>query len=188
MSRPHASPRANARAGWLILAALGAVLAASVFIYLFCMRAASPPSAIVLSVCQAVAPGIQRIKGDFGVRFDVPDAKFSIKDGARDMPPGTLYKVALKDRAANMMVWHDDDVFSELKSAFPVFSRHVGEGEVRTLEGRKVGRDRWGDLRGGDRWRYVTFSSGDAVGYWPIPPNEARLFDQVLDSACLSSN
>ncbi len=152
------------------------------------MRAASPPPAIVLSVCQTAAPGIRRIKGDFGVRFDVPEAKFSVEHGAQDMPAGTLYKVTLRDGAANMVMGQDDDVFRELKDAFPIFSRHVGEGDVLTHEGHKVGRDRWGDLKGGDRWRYVTFSSGDAVGYWPIPPNEAGLFDQVISSACLSSN
>jgi hypothetical protein len=140
----------------------------------------------VLSICQAVAPGKHRIRADFGTQFDVPEVKFSVKLGVRDMPGGELYTVTLRERAEYLMVWHDDDVFNELKNAFPVFSRHVGEDDVRTREGRIVGKDRWGNLNDGERWRYVTFSDGDAVGYRPMSPNEARSFDQVISTACLS--
>jgi hypothetical protein len=165
---------------------VGVVLSAAVVVYVFRLRAPRRPRSLVMSICQAVAPGMRRFKGDFGTQFDVPEVKFSVKDWARDMPPGTLYAVTLKETVESMVVWHDDDVFNELKNAFPVFSRHVGEDDVRTRDGRIIGRDRWGNLSDGERWRYVTFFDGDAVGYRPMSPDEARLFDQVINSACLS--
>jgi hypothetical protein len=165
---------------------MGAVLALLLLTYLLPMRASYQPRAIVVSVCPTVEPGIYRVRADFGIRFDVPEADFTVNLSQRDMPPGRAYTVTLKKRGTNMIIWQDDDMFRDLKNAFPVFSRRVGENDIRTRAGRVVGKDRWGDLRGDGRWRYVTFFSGDAVGYRPMPPSEARLFDQVVNSACLS--
>ena len=123
-----------------------------------------------------------------GTQFDAPEANFSVKDVTRDMPPGTLYTVTLEDRGTNMIVWPYDDLFDELKTVFPVFSRRVGENDILTQDGRVVGKDRWGVLNDGERWRYVTFSAGGAAGYRPVPPEDARLFDQILSSACVAAN
>ncbi|MFZ0787547.1 MAG: hypothetical protein WAM67_17310 [Candidatus Acidiferrales bacterium] len=129
---------------------------------------------------------MHRIRSDFGTQFDVPESEFTIRAGARDMPAGILYTVTLKDGGARLLIWRDDNMFSELKNVFPVFSQHVEEKDVRTPGGRSIGRDRWGFLKGGDRWRYVTLADGDAVGYRPNSSKEARLFDQIIGSACIS--
>jgi hypothetical protein len=164
---------------------VGVILAVSGFIR---MRAVSPPPVIVLSVCPTVASGVQRFRADFGTQFDVSETNFTVAARTRDMPPGTLYTVTLKDRGTNMIVWHDDELFRELKDTFPVFSRRVGEKNIRTQDGRVVGKDHWGVLNDGERWRYVTFSAGDAAGYHPVAPGDARLFDRVLSSACISTS
>jgi hypothetical protein len=101
------------------------------------------------------------------------------------MPPGMLHTLTLKDSMANMVIWRDDDIFSEFKSAFPAFSEKVEERAIRTPKGVLVGKDHWGYLKGGERWRYVTFSRGDAVGYRPTSPKEANRLDKVISSACL---
>jgi len=67
---------------------------------------------------------------------------------------------------------------------FPVFSERVDHRDIRTVRGRLVGEDRWGQLKAGERWRYVTFLDGDAVGYWPVPPEQATVLDRVINSAC----
>jgi hypothetical protein len=128
---------------------------------------------------------MHRIDSDFGTQFDLSEKDFVVHSGLRDMPPGMLYVVTLKSRSTNMVVWRDDGIFNELKSAFPVFSEHVEERVVRTPTGHIVGEDRWGYLKSGERWRYVTFSRGDAVGYRPTRPKEASLLDQAISSACL---
>jgi hypothetical protein len=149
-------------------------------------HATNPPQAIAISVCPDVTYGVHRITSDFGIQFDAPEKPFTVHGGLRDMPPGTLYVVQLKDSDANVMVWRDDDVFKDLKFAYPVFSEHMEERNVRDATGRIFGTDRWGYLQSGERWRYARFSTGDAVGYEPTPPRQADLLDKVVNSACFS--
>jgi hypothetical protein len=146
----------------------------------------NPPPAIAISVCPNLTFGVHRIASDFGVRFDAPERVFTVHAGPRDMPAGTLYVVKLTDADANIVVWRDDDIFRDLKTAYPVFSEHVEERNIRDARGRIFGRDRWGYLQSGERWRYVRFSTGDAVGYEPTPLKQANLLDQVVNSACFS--
>ena len=119
-------------------------------------------------------------------QFDVLEKDFEVKSELRDMPPGRLHILTVKDSTANIVIWRDDNIFSELKSAFPAFSKQVQEREIRTPKGVLVGKDRWGYLKGGERWRYITFSRGDAVGYRPTSPKEATRLDKVISSACLA--
>ncbi|MFI5098342.1 MAG: hypothetical protein ACHQT6_10250 [Candidatus Acidiferrales bacterium] len=169
--------------------ALAVVLVSSFGIYLFFSRSphiTNPPQSIAISVCPNVTSGVHRISSDFGIRFDAPENAFSVHAGLRDMPAGMLYVVKLKDADANIVVWRDDDIFRDLKIAYPVFSEHVEERSIRGAKGRIFGTDRWGYLQSGERWRYVKFSTGDAVGYEPTSPKQADLLDQVVNSACFS--
>lgn len=170
---------------WLIPAVVGVVLVSSVVFYLFLMRDPHAPTAIVISACRDVAPGMRRISADFGTHFDVSEKTLAVDARIQDMPPGRFYVVTLGDSAADMVIGHDDGIWGDLKNTFPVFSRHIKERNIRTAKGRSVGTDRWGYLKSGERWRYVAFSSGDAVGYRPTPPKEASLLDKVISSACV---
>lgn len=172
--------------GWAILAVLGTVSISFVLLYLFRNHTPHSPPALVLSVCGPVAPGMHRIDSDFGIQFDVSESVLAVHANTRDMPPGTLYVVTLKGSSENLVIWRDDNIFSELRSAFPVFSEHVEERDIRTPKCRLVGKDRWGYLKDGDQWRYVRFFVGDAVGYRPLPSKQAGLLDQVISSACVS--
>jgi hypothetical protein len=174
---------------WLVFIVSAVALVSSFVIYLFFSRSphgTNPPQAIAISVCPDVTFGVHRIRSDFGIRFDASEKDFTVQAGPRDMPPGTLYVVKLKDADANIVIWRDDNVFRDLKIAYPVFSEHIGERNIRDATGSIFGTDRWGYLQSGERWRYVRFSTRDAVGYEPTPPKQANLLDQVINSACFS--
>jgi hypothetical protein len=149
-------------------------------------KSSNAPQPVPVTLCSDPTPDKQRIKADFGIHFDAPEKTFTVHAGTRDMPPGTLYVVKLRDGDAHIVIWRDDDVFGDLKNAYPIFSKHTNERTVRDTTGRSFGTDRWGYLQTGERWRYVKFSTGDAVGYEPRPPKEANMLDQVVNSACFS--
>ena len=173
---------------WLV-PVVAVVFASSFVIYMYSspsFHVTKPPLAIVIFACSNITSGVHRIASDFGIRFDAPEKMFIVHVGPRDMPPGTLYVVKLRDSDANIVVWRDDDIFRDLKTAYPVFSEHVEERNIRDATGRISGTDHWGDLQSGERWRYVRFSSGDAAGYKPTPPKQAKLLDQFVNSACFA--
>jgi hypothetical protein len=145
----------------------------------------SPPI-IAISLCPDVPSGMHRISSDFGIQFDAPEKAFTVHAALQDMPPGTVYVVKLRDSKTNMVISGDDVTFRNLETAYPVFSEHVEERNIRGATGRSFGTDRWGYLQSGERWRHVRFSTGDAVGYEPMSPKQAILFDQVVESACFS--
>jgi hypothetical protein len=179
----HRSPK------WLVPIVLAVVLVACFATYPYISRSqrvTNPPQAIAISVCPDVTSGVHRIGSDFGIRFDAPEKAFTVRADLRDMPPGKSYAVRLKDAGADLVVSSDDDDFRNLKIAYPVFSEHIEERNIRDATGRIFGTDRWGYLQSGERWRFVKFSTGDAVGYEPTPPKQANLLDQVVNSACFS--
>jgi hypothetical protein len=147
------------------------------------------PQPVSVTVCSSPTADEQRIKADFGIHFDVPEKVFTVDAGIRDMPPGTLFVVKLREGEARMVIWHHDDgVFRDLENAYPMFSKHSEKRIIRDTAGRSFGTDRWGYLHTGERWRYVTFSTGDAVGYKPSSPRAANVLDQVINSACFPRN
>lgn len=161
------------------------------FLLLSCSRQiAKPPQAIALSVCTDASDApqaIYRITSDFGIRFDTPKKVYVVREALRDMPAGMMYIVKLRDADAHIVIWQDDDVFRDLKNAYPVFSKHVENRAIRDAAGRNFGTDQWGYLPDGRQWRYVTFATRDAVGYDPAPPTQANLLDEVINSACYST-
>ena len=173
--------RINSR-NWWILAFVAIALAA--FAYLFLKRDPHAPPAIVVSACPGLAPGTQRIKADFGTQFDISEKNFTTTTAIRDMPPSKFYVVTLRDSVSTMVIGHDDGVWGDAGKSSRAFSRHVDERNRAAAKGRPVGTDKWGYLNNGERWRYVAFSSGDAVGYRPASLREAILFDQLISSAC----
>jgi hypothetical protein len=175
---------------WFVLVIVSAVLVSTVLavVHFLRVRAPSQPPAVVLTLCQTAHRGTHRISADFGTQFDAPEARFTVHGRLRDMPPGTLYTVTPKNGATKLIIWRDDDIFRELKNAAPVFSKVVKQRDIHNSGGALVGRDRWGYLKDGERWRYVTFSNGDAVGYPATGSKEATLFDEIISSACSSTD
>ncbi|SRR6266852_3924963 len=171
---------------WLILALVGVAVVSSVVLYLLFNRDPHAPPAIVVSACGDAPAGVRRMTVGYGTLIDAPEDAFVVKSWLQDMPPGRIHLVTLRNSTAYLAILPDDGSWKELKGVLPVFSRRVYAGSTHSGKERAVGTDRWGYRKGGERWRYVAFSSGDAVGYLPTPLKEAGLLDQVISSACLS--
>lgn len=175
---------------WLVFAVAGVVLISAVLVLVPLARRPQPPATLIVSACRDPVPTIQRVgSGNAAaisrVYFDVPE-RFSIHSGTPDMAIGTYHLVTLKDGSSNLEIGFGSlSLDRELNAAFPVFSVHVEERDVRTPGGRVIGKDRWGFLKSRERWRIVRFSGGDEIGYRPVGAKEAMLFDQVVRSACL---
>jgi hypothetical protein len=173
---------------WLIILSVAILLISAAFIYRFIERDPHAPAPLVFSACRTGVPGMQRIAADFGTQFNISPTQFSVKVGTEDMPPGKFYTMTLRNSSSNLVVWHDDGIWTDLRSTFPIFSRRIEERSVLSSKERSVGSDRWGYLKSGQRWRYVAFLNHDAIGYRPAPLDEADLMDQVINSACHTSS
>src|ERR1700676_4013509 len=173
---------------WLVSTALTVIALFSLAIFLLSLSPPdmSPPQKIILTMCRDITSSDHRIRSDFGIQLGAPGKDFAVHARLRDMPPGRLYVIKLKDSVAKIVVWRDDDIFRNLKSAYPVFSDVTQERIIQDTAGNVLGTDRWGYLHGGERWRYVKFSSGDAMGYEPAARKQADQLDQVVHSACFS--
>jgi hypothetical protein len=171
---------------WLIPALVVVAVVSSVVLYLLFKRDLHAPLAIVVSACGDAPAGVRRMTVGYGTQIDAPEDAFVVKSWLQDMPPGRIHSVTLRNSSANIVILPDDGSWKELKGALPVFSRRVYAKSTHSGKEREVGMDRWGYRKGGERWRYVAFSRGDAVGYLPTPLKEAGLLDQVISSACTS--
>ena len=171
---------------WLIPVLVGSVLVSSTGFYLWLKRDPHAPQGIVVCACGDVPAGVRRMTAGYGTQIDAPEDAFVVKSWLQDMPPGRIHSVTLRNSTANIVILPDDGSWKELQDALPVFSRRIYARSTHSGKERVFGTDRWGYRKGGERWRYVAFSSGDAVGYLPTPLKEAGLLDQVISSACLS--
>jgi len=180
---------------WLVSLAVAVLLVSTLAIHLRFRRSphlTNAPLAIAISACPETTPGVHHIRDAFsgirGIRFDAPDDVFMVSRVNRDMPPETMYVVTLKSANAKIVVSPDEADFKDLEIAYPVFSEHVEKRNIRDSTGRVFGTDSWGYLHTGERWRYTRFSTGDAVGYEPTPPNQADQLDRLVNSACFPRN
>jgi hypothetical protein len=169
---------------WLIPAGIVAVFGCLAAVYFLFPSSPQPPPALVISDCRTIAPGMRRIGTESSTQFDVTsDTVFAIHAGLSDMP-GNGYDATVKYGGASMAISSEDYVFSNLKSNFPHSSENLIERVVRDRKGRLIGEDRWGYLETGERWRFVRFSWGEAMGYRPARREVASFFDKIIDSAC----
>lgn len=151
--------------------------------------AVSPPPELVISACRDLPPGVHRI--GFDIMFYVPGMEFTIRTVRGDTPPSIEYYVATTNRGATRSLLHMLEISvwglafeRQLEFAWPVFSEHVEERNVPTAQGGVAGTDRWGYLKTGERWRFIRFGRTEEVGYLPVPDREAKLFDDIISSAC----
>ena len=177
--------------GWLTFTLAGIALVAAVAFLVVRAHGPQAPAILIVSTCSESVPAIQRVgSGNVAassrIYFDVPAENFTIHSGTPDMVIGTYHAVALRGSSTNLEIGYGAlNLDRELSAAFPVFSTHREERDVRTPGGRVIGKDRWGFLKSGERWRIVRFSGGDEIGYRPVGTKEAGLFDQVVNSACV---
>ena len=147
-----------------------------------------PPRAVRVSVCDNELPRVHRIVAQFGLRFDAPESRFKVVKGFTDMPPETNYTVLLnKSVGARLGILGPlNPGFRDLESTYPTFSKSVGQRTMRDSNGRNFGTDRWGYLPSGERWRLLKFSTGNQVGYEPLPAKDADRLDEIIGTACFA--
>jgi len=65
-----------------------------------------------------------------------------------------------------------------------VFSDHIEKRNIFDDKGQLIGEDNWGYLKSGERWRQVHLRGSAYVKYGFVDEKDAKLFDQVINSAC----
>jgi hypothetical protein len=132
---------------------------------------------------------MRRLGSKSSVQFDLPGKDFVVSSWMNDMPPALAFVArSHSDHTAWLEISAGLDAIMssrDLTSSIPAVSRYLGERDVFTSDGRRVGKDRWGYLKSGERWRYLEFSWGSGAAYRPARPNQATLLDQVISTACI---
>jgi hypothetical protein len=143
-----------------------------------------PPNGdLALPTCAAPGLGQKRIGGgNYGVQFEVPERQVKISGGEPHMEY-VGYVVKPKGSSAHLGLWFglhafgldpDDDLF--------INSSSFTQRNVTNSTG-VIGRDSSGHLRSGGSWRVTAVAAGGAI-YRDASPEDAALFDQVINSIC----
>src|SRR5215467_10158900 len=96
----------------------------------------APPLLIVSTCNNHPAQGMHRIAsrvaGSSGVQFEASEQGFTFHVASRDMPPGMLNVIKVKNGNASLEISNADLTFeSEASSAFPTLSEVVQERDIR---------------------------------------------------------
>jgi len=185
------------RGPWFIAVA-GLVLLS---LYFLILRRKNPvaPAILVVPVCKKLEPGMKRVelsRSEF--QFDVPTERFTIKDSDNETPIGGGGLIVIsKNGKSFMYIAHDSEASTEdMRPALDSTVGSSGQVERRKVfadDGIVVGEDAWGYWGNGEVWRrvqlqrsilarYGSINSSDRSG--SVHQEDAKLFDQVVNSAC----
>jgi hypothetical protein len=183
------------------------LIATAVFVVLFCVyfllrRSRKPvgPAVPVVSRCKTSGPGMRRI-GRFEFQLDIPAERFTIRDFASDAPSGP-YGFGIKPSNSASLLDISWDPTAGMEGMMPAldpalnFSGPVENRKILDDEGNSVGEDSWGywdneefwrrvRLRGSIVARYGSINSGEIARYGSVHEEDAKLFDQVINSVCI---
>jgi hypothetical protein len=138
-----------------------------------------------LPVCGKLERGQERIGwGKYGLRFNVVKRAVKILEGNPDADY-TRYVIKPKTGKAYLELWFgpyamdevpDDDQF--------ISSDKFAQRNAVASDGQLVGMDSWGQQRDGGIWRWTAVLGEGGSRYRNTPPEQANLFDQIVNSAC----
>ena len=149
---------------------------------------AAPP-AITVVECKALPEGMKRIGAKSGIQFDVPLQDFAVSSGCTDAPPLSCGSTitSSNDPSALLFIEYPAAPTSAGIDPLSTFSEHKEQREIHDAEGSVVGRESWGYLSTGEKWRRVRLSPGRiAVQYGFTKRENAERFDRIIGSACFS--
>lgn len=185
---------------WVI--SVGFVLLFSVYLLLRRGKKPVPPAAPVVSSCKRLDPGVRSV-GRSEFQFDIPLERFTIKDFASDALAGAYgFRIVPKNRAAFLDVsWAPEAGMEGMGPALDpalTFSGPVERRKILDDEGSIVGEDAWGYWGKGEFWRrfrlrgsivvrYGAINPGDVATYGSVHQEDAELFDQVINSVCVTA-
>jgi hypothetical protein len=185
------------------MAITGLVLLFSAYLLLREGKRPIAPALPIISGCGKLGPGMRRIEaGPVNFHFDVPVERFTVKCGVPDAPVGPYggCTVQTKSRASFLNISWDPKASMEgmqprLDPAL-IYSGPVVNRKVLDNEGNTVGEDYWGYWHNGEFWRrvrlrgslvarYGSIKPADVVSYGSVHQEDAKLFDEVINSVCL---
>ena len=151
------------------------------------------PSIPMVSVCKDLPPGMRRIgakPGDrYMLQFDVPETEVLIREDVSDAPP-IVYGFGIKPKGSESRLRisygsQRQDIAADRarESSSQVVNRIIVDDK-----GHSVGEDDWGYQNSENRWRRARFQGWVTADYGLVNEQEAKLFDRVISSACLSSD
>jgi hypothetical protein len=165
-----------------------------------------PPFLHAISTCVEPMPGMRRIGeqglGGAGLRFDLPAADFTIRQGCSDAPPLVCgFDIRPNNSAAQMNItWGEQAIEGRppdpiLDTSDADLSAFAAKRRVFDTEGKAIGQEAWGYWGQGERWRRVHFlgrvqarygskNESEIRNHGSTHEREAALFDQIINTAC----
>ncbi len=163
------------------------------------------PAVPIVSGCKKLGPGMRRIEvGPVKLHFDAPVERFTVKCGVPDRPVGPYGGCTVQPKNSASLLNISWDPEASMKGMQPhldpalVYSGPVVNRKVLDDDGNTAGEDSWGYWGNGEFWRrvqlrgsvvarYGSVNEKDIASYGSAPEKDAKLFDQVISSACLLS-
>jgi len=127
---------------------------------------------------------MRRVEGGFqGLTFDIPKKDFEILGGNPDTDY-VRWVIKLKSRKSFVSLWFGPYAFNpEPNDALLHDSISITQRTIETPSGERVGKDSFGQLRNGDKWRHFFVAIGDGAEY-RASAADSSLLDKVVNSAC----
>lgn len=148
-------------------------------------------SSLLLAACSDPRHGFERVGwGKHGLQFDVPQHDVRLIRGKFDVDYVT-HVIKAKSSNDRLELWFgpyalnstpDDAQFVE-SLTFTTRNVVMPSGLVRGSEGGVIGGDTWGRLKDGKLWRQMTIV-GEGARYKNVSPEDAAIFDRIINSAC----
>jgi len=170
----------------VVLAFAVAIAIVGTFVYWWLGRRPQAPSEVRLSTCPGGDSGVPLFAIQHGLAYDLRDKAFVVDSGIPDMLLGTYHVITHRgDRqGAKLEIGFGEVGVSREIDALSTFSEFSALRDIRTVEGRKIGKDRWGHVKAVTDGGWLN-SLGRRCGYRASPVREAALWDKIIDSACL---
>lgn len=123
--------------------------------------------------------------GKYGVQFEL-NGKVKLHRGRWDVDY-VRHVVTLPRSKSYMEFWFgpyaidltpDDEQF--------INSTDFHERNITGEHGSTFGEDSWGSLKDGGKWRQTAFAGEGGARYVNAQPDDAGVFDRIIDSACVA--
>lgn len=147
----------------------------------------APLAVLSASECAPLSPGdpdLRRLgQRGGGLQFDVPRHGWDI----RDLGEGNLQQYVLQPRHsdAQLILWFGaDSILPNPEDHFFIQSASFAQRAIVVSGQGAIGIDSYGTFPDGSRWRH-TAASGAGATYDRASPDDAALFDYIIDSLCV---
>ena len=179
---------------WLFVSTVVIALLAALGGYLYFSRTSIVPKTPsvpvpVVSTCKDLSPGTRRVGAKAGDRyllqFSVPEAKVRIREGVTDALP-LIYGFDIRPQSGESLltISYGPPTSGGVNSARGAYSR-VEKRLIVDDSGHSVAEDDLRYLNTGARSRRVLFQGWVTAEYGYVSYEDATLFDQIINSACL---